>query len=85
LRLYFSIFLLITGVYLLSTSGRMGLSDSIAMFNVAQRGVLVLKGGVPEQNPVASRLAFAREHNERDVVLSPEELDRLLGDVEVGV
>jgi hypothetical protein len=49
-----------------------------AMFNVAQRGVLVLKGGSPEHNPVASRLAFAKEHNERDVVLSPEELDRLL-------
>jgi integrase len=49
-----------------------------AMFNVARRGMLVLKGGVPEQNPVASRLAFAKEHNERDVVLSPEELERLL-------
>jgi integrase len=48
------------------------------MFNVAQRGVLVLKGGVPEHNPVASWLAFAKEHNERDVVLSPEELDSLL-------
>jgi hypothetical protein len=48
------------------------------MFNVAQRGVLVLKGGVPEQNPVASRLVYTKEHNERDVVLSPEELDRLL-------
>jgi integrase len=40
--------------------------------------VLVLKGGIPEQNSVASRIAFAKEHNERDVVLSPEELDRLL-------
>jgi integrase len=49
-----------------------------AMFNVAQRGVLVRKGGAPAQNPVASRLAFTKEHNERDVVLSPEELDRLL-------
>jgi integrase len=49
-----------------------------AMFNVAQRGVLRLKGGVPELNPVASQMAFAKEHNERDVVLSPEELDRLL-------
>ena len=48
------------------------------MFNVAQRGVLVLKGSVPEQNPVASRLAFAKEHNERDMVLSPEQLVRLL-------
>jgi integrase len=48
------------------------------MFNVAQRGVLLLKGGVPQQNPVASRLTFAKEHNERDVVLSPAELDRLL-------
>ena len=47
------------------------------MFNVAQRGVLVLKGGIPLQNPVASRLAFAKEHNERDVVLSLEEFDRL--------
>jgi len=48
-----------------------------AMFNVAQRGVLVLKGGIPEHNPVGSRLAFAKEHNERDVVLSLEEFDRL--------
>jgi integrase len=48
------------------------------MFNVAQRGVLILKGGVPEHNPVASRVAFTKEYNERDVVLSPEELDRLL-------
>jgi hypothetical protein len=31
-----------------------------AMFNIAQRGVLVLKGGVPEQNPVASRMAFTK-------------------------
>jgi integrase len=49
-----------------------------AMFNVAQRGVLVLKGGTPGQNPVASRLSFTKEHNECDVVLSPEALDRLL-------
>jgi integrase len=48
------------------------------MFNVAQRGVFVLKGGVPKQNPVASRLTFAKEHNERDVVLPPDELGRLL-------
>ena len=49
-----------------------------AMFNGARRGVLVLKGGIPAQNPVASGMTFAKEHNERDVVLSPEEFDRLL-------
>jgi integrase len=48
------------------------------MFNIAKRGMLGLKGGVPPENPVASRLSFAKEHNERDRVVSAEELDCLL-------
>lgn len=42
------------------------------MFNVAQKGLLVLKGGVPAENPM-SHVTFEREHNERDRVLSAEE------------
>jgi integrase len=47
------------------------------MFNVAKRGMLGLKGGVPLENPVTSRLSFA-EDNERDRVLTPDELARLI-------
>ena len=42
------------------------------MFNVACKGLIVLKGGVPTQNPIAT-VSLEREHNERDRVLSPEE------------
>jgi hypothetical protein len=35
-RFYISLYLLVTGVYLITASGRIGLSDSVAMFNVAQ-------------------------------------------------
>jgi hypothetical protein len=47
------------------------------MFNVAIRGVGA-QGGAPERNLGAPRPAFEQEHNKRDVVLSSEELDRLL-------
>ena len=40
------------------------------MFNVARRGLLVLKGGAPAENPVAF-VSKEREHNERDRVLVP--------------
>jgi hypothetical protein len=36
IRFYLSLYLFVTAVYLLSASGRIGLSDSVAMFNVAQ-------------------------------------------------
>jgi hypothetical protein len=35
-RFYVSLYLLVTGIYLITASGRIGLSDSVAMFNVAQ-------------------------------------------------
>jgi len=47
------------------------------MFNVARRGLIVLKGGVPAENPLAV-VSLEREHNERDRVLAPEEFSRLL-------
>jgi integrase len=47
------------------------------MFNVARKGLIVLKGGVPSDNPVAS-VTLEREHNTRDRVLSREEFDRLM-------
>jgi integrase len=48
------------------------------MFNVACRGLMVLKGGMPQDNPMAS-VNLDRENNERDRVLSKDEFDRLLG------
>jgi integrase len=48
------------------------------MFNVATKGLIVLKGGVPPENPVAS-VGLERENNTRDRVLSREEFDRLTG------
>jgi hypothetical protein len=36
MRFYLSLYLFIAGFYLLTASGRIGLSDSVAMFNVAQ-------------------------------------------------
>jgi integrase len=47
------------------------------MFNVAKKGLIVLKGDVPVENPVAS-VSLERENNTRDRVLSREEFDRLL-------
>jgi integrase len=46
------------------------------MFNVARRGLIVLKGGVPPDNPMAM-VTLERERNERDRVLSAEEFQRL--------
>ena len=42
------------------------------MFNVARKGLIVLKGGIPGANPMAM-VSLEREHNERDRVLSSEE------------
>ena len=42
------------------------------MFNVARKGLIVLKGGIPGANPMAM-VSLEREHNERDRVLSAEE------------
>jgi hypothetical protein len=42
------------------------------MFNVACKGLIVLKGGVPALNPIAT-VSLEPEHNERDRVLSAEE------------
>jgi integrase len=46
------------------------------MFNVARRGLLVLRGGVPAENPTTV-ISLEAEHNERDRVLSAEEFQRL--------
>jgi hypothetical protein len=46
------------------------------MFSVAKKGLIVLKGGVPAQNPIAN-VSLEREHNERDRVLSVKEYDQL--------
>lgn len=48
------------------------------MFNVGLRGLIVLKGGVPRENPVAS-VSLGRENNTRDRVLGREGFDQLLG------
>jgi integrase len=47
------------------------------MFNVARTGVLKLTGGAPPENPV-SQVAFEREHNARDRILSPEEFSQVV-------
>jgi integrase len=47
------------------------------MFNVARRGLIVLRGGGPQDNPMIS-IAMDRENNARDRVLSKDEFDRLL-------
>ncbi len=47
------------------------------MFSVARKGLFVLKGGVPNSNPVAS-ISLERENNERDRVLSRDEFDQLM-------
>jgi len=46
------------------------------MFNVARKGLTVLKGGVPVANQMAM-VSLEREHNERDRVLSAEEFHRV--------
>jgi integrase len=46
------------------------------MFNVAWKGLIVLKGGVPALNPIAT-VSLEREHNERDRGLLAEEFDLL--------
>jgi integrase len=46
------------------------------MFSVAKKGLIVLKGGVPAQNPIAN-VSLEREHNERDRVLSVKEYGQL--------
>jgi integrase len=46
------------------------------MFNVARKGLLVLKGGIPGANPMAM-VSLEREHSECDCVLSAEEFQRL--------
>jgi hypothetical protein len=47
------------------------------MWNLARTGVLLLKGGMPRENPV-SEIAFESPHDERDRVFSAEEISRLL-------
>jgi integrase len=46
------------------------------MFNVARKGLIILKGGVPLENPMMT-VSLEREHNERDRVLSSDEFARL--------
>jgi hypothetical protein len=47
------------------------------MFNVARQGLIVLKRGIPAENPVAA-VSLERENNTRDRVLSWVEFDRLV-------
>jgi integrase len=47
------------------------------MFNVARKGLIELKGGVPTENPV-SAVPFLDEQNVRDGVLTHEEFQRML-------
>jgi integrase len=47
------------------------------MFNVARKGLIVLKAGVPRENPIAS-VSLERETNIRDRVLSRAEFDHLM-------
>jgi hypothetical protein len=47
------------------------------MFNIARKGLIELKGGIPAENP-ASAVELLDEHNIRDRVLTAEEFDRML-------
>jgi integrase len=47
------------------------------MFNVARKGLIELKGGVPTENPV-STVTFLDEQNIRDRVLTSEEFQRMV-------
>ena len=47
------------------------------MFNVARKGLIELKGGVPTENPV-STVTFLDEQNIRDRVLTSEEFHRMV-------
>jgi integrase len=47
------------------------------MFSVARKGLIVLKGGISQNNPMAS-ISMDRENNTRDRVFGKEEFDRLL-------
>jgi integrase len=46
------------------------------MSTVACKGLIVLKGGVPAQSPIAT-VSLEREHNERDRVLTADEFAQL--------
>jgi hypothetical protein len=48
------------------------------MFNVARKGLIELKGGVPAENPV-SAVALLDEQNGRNRVLTAAEFQRMLG------
>ena len=47
------------------------------MFSVARKGLILLKGGVPQDSPMAS-INIDHENNERNRVFSKEGFDRLL-------
>lgn len=47
------------------------------MFNVARKGLIDLRGGLPRENPVSS-VKFLDEQNIRDRVLTPDEFQRIL-------
>jgi integrase len=47
------------------------------MFNVARKGLIELKGGIPIENPV-SAVTFLDEQNVRDRVLTPGEFQRMV-------
>jgi integrase len=48
-----------------------------SMFNVARKGLVLLPGGTPNENPV-SRVKFLDEHNIPDRVLTAEEFQRMV-------
>jgi integrase len=47
------------------------------MFNVARKGLIELKGGIPSENPVGP-VTFLDEQNMRNRVLTPEEFQRMV-------
>jgi hypothetical protein len=57
MRFYTSIYLAIAGIYLLTASGRIGLSDSVAMFNVTQS--------------IVNEMSFSADPCEVDIVGHP--------------
>jgi len=48
------------------------------MFNVARKGLIELKGGVPAENPVSS-VALLDEQSGRNRILTAAEFQRMLG------
>ena len=59
MRFYASVYLSVAGIYLLTASGRIGLSDNVAMFNVAQS---IVNNGSFSSEPCDPNLAGHPNH-----------------------